>query len=267
MRIKGSDGLVGAGAVSRSFLARMPALLSRVGPIKASSYRVARRIANALRAGFAIQDDSSLATCGLIWLAVPEDVLGPVVAEMAAQLTLGGAQLENQMVVLCESTRDSRSLGPLCAAGARVASLNPVPETNERMFVAEGDRAVVAELRRRLAADHRKMIALEPGSKPFYLSGVYLCSHLLLPWIAGAVESLRVAGFSRAEATRLAESLGTRALRSYVKAGSKAWGPTAAVNLRAAVEHDLAAMSRSEPRLAELYASGAKGAIKFFQET
>lgn len=266
MRIKGTEGLVGAGGVSRSFLARMPALLSRLGPIKAASYRVARRIANALRSGSAVHDYSSLAVCDLIWLAVPDDALGPVVAEMASQAMLDGAMLHDTTVILCESTRDTRWLAPLRAAGARVASLNTVAEANERIFVAEGDRVAVAELRRRLAVENRKVIGLDPGSKPFYFTGVYLSSNLLLPWIAGAVESLRVAGFSRSEATRLAESLGARALRSYVKAGSKAWSPVAAAHLLEIAEHDLAAMRQSEPRLAALYESGVDGALKFFRE-
>jgi len=39
-------GLVSAGGISESFLQRMPVLLGALGPVKAASFPVARRIVN-----------------------------------------------------------------------------------------------------------------------------------------------------------------------------------------------------------------------------
>ena len=261
MKVQKTAGLVGAGGVSRSFLARMPALLARLGPVKGASFQVSCRIANGLRAGFGVSSYRALQECGLIWMVVPERLLDSVTQQLAAEIDLDG-----KLVVLCDALRDSLWPSPLRTAGARVASLNCVPDSKERTFAAEGHPAAVAELRRLLAMDGRKLIPLPAASKPLYLSGVYLGVHSLLPWIAGAVESLRAAGFPRAEAMRIVQAQGVRALRAYAKAGDKAWNPAAAENLHSAIERDLEALRLTDPRLALLYSDGAGLMRRFFRE-
>lgn len=260
MKVQKTAGLVGAGGVSRSFLARMPALLARLGPVKGASFQVSRRIANALRAGFGVPSYQALQECELIWIVVPEHMLDSVTQELAE------IRLHGKMVVLCDAWRDSLWPNPMRTAGARLASLNCVPASKERTFAAEGHPAAIAELRRLLAMDGRKLIPLRAASKPLYLSGVYLGVHALLPWIAGAVESLRAAGFPRAEALRAVQAQGVRALRAYGKAGDKAWNRAAAENLHGAIERDLEAIRMTDPRLAALYSDGAGGIPRFFRQ-
>lgn len=252
-------GLIGAGGVSRTFLARMPVLLSSIGPVKAASFRVARRIANSLRAGDAVMSYDGLAPCDLIWIAVPDSGLDRVSRELAAATPIKG-----KIAVLCGSSRDSFWPGPLLAGGALVATLNSVEESNERLFVAEGDPAAMRVLRRTIAAEKRKLIELRAASKALYLSGVHLATHLLLPWIAASVESLRDAGFSRVEATHLANVLGSRELRAYAKAGPKAWSPDAANALRQSIARDLDTIRAVDPKLAALYSSGIDQALRYF---
>jgi hypothetical protein len=252
-------GIVGAGAVHRSFLARMPALLHRIGPIKAASFRVARRISNTLRAGEAIKTFAGLEPCDLIWLVLPDTELERVSRDLAT-ITLTG-----KIAVVCGSARESSWFSPLVAAGARVATLNSVEESGERLFVAEGHPAAIGELRRLLTAEKRKLIELRPASKALYLSGIYLATHILLPWIAGSVESLREAGLSRVEATQVANALGARALRAYAKAGPKAWSPAAAAQLRQSIDNDLPTIRNADEKLASLYAKGVEQALQYFQ--
>lgn len=252
-------GLIAAGGVNRTFVARMPVLLGRIGPVKAASFRVARRIANTLRAGHAVISYAALAPCDLIWIAVPDAGLDKVSRDLAA------VPMAGKIAVLCGSARDSFWPGPLLAAGARVATLNCVEESNERLFVAEGDPDAMRALVRVIAAEKRKLIQLRAASKALYLSGVHLATYLLLPWIAASVESLRDAGLSRHEATRVANALGGRALRSYVKAGPKAWSPAAADRLRLSVARDLDTIRGVDPRLASLYADGVEQALRYFE--
>jgi hypothetical protein len=261
MKVQKTAGLVGAGGVSRSFLARMPALLARLGPVKGASLQVSRRIANGLRAGFGVPTYQALQECELIWIVVPERMLDSVTQQLAGEVRLHG-----KMVVLCDALRDSLWPSPLRTAGARLASLNCVPASKERTFAAEGHPAVIAEVRRLLAMDARKLIPLRAASKPLYLSGVYLGVHLLLPWIAGAVESLRAAGFPRAEAMRIVQAQGARALRAYAKAGDKAWNRTAAENLHHAIERDLEALRLTDSRLAVLFSDGAGCMQRFLRD-
>ncbi|HVO98085.1 MAG TPA: hypothetical protein VMT15_08455 [Bryobacteraceae bacterium] len=252
-------GLIGAGGVTRSFLSRMPVLLGRIGPVKASSFRVARRIANSLRAGNAVTSYSELAGCSLLWISVPDTGLDRLFRDLAAATPLAG-----KTVVLCGSTRDSFWPSPLLAAGARVVTLNCVEESHEKLFVAEGDPEAMRDLRRLMASERRRLIELRAASKALYLAGTHLASHLLLPWIAASVESLRLAGFSRAEATRLASALGAKALRSYGKAGSKAWSPSAADQLGLSIARDLETIRGADAKLAALYAGGVEQVLGYF---
>lgn len=252
-------GLVGAVGVTRSCLARMPALLDRLGPVKGSPFRVSRRIANGLRAGEGVAEYAAMESCQIILICVPEARLDTVSLELAAAIRLAG-----KTVVLSEVLRDSLQPSPLRTAGARVATLNCMPETDERGFIAEGHAAAVSELRRLLALDQRKLIELLPATKPLYLMGLHMGTHLLLPRIAAAVESLRAAGFTRTEATRAVSAFGEAALRGYDKTGAKAWKAAAAERMQGAIARDLAVIRQTDPRLAALFLQEAEQTLRFF---
>jgi hypothetical protein len=259
MRFQKPAGLIGAGGVNQSFLARLPAVLEKLGPVKGSSLKVSRRIANGLRAGFGVDDYCALAPCGVIWILAPETSLDFIAAELACAVPLTG-----KTVVLCDALRDSLRPSPLRTAGARVVTLNCLPESSERKFVGEGHPTALAELRKLLALDRRKLIELRPATKPLYFAGAYLGSQLLMPWIAGAAESFRAAGFSRDEAVGAVEALGVRALRAYGKAGDKAWDRTTAERLHRAIARDLDTLRFNDSRLATLFSDGSDRMLRYF---
>jgi hypothetical protein len=259
MKLQKTAGLVGAGGVSQSFVARMPALLEQLGPVKGSSLKVSRRIANGLRAGVGVGDYKALAPCDLIWICAPEDLVNSLASELACAIPLAG-----KVVVLCDVLRDSFWPSPLRTAGARIATLNCLPESLERKFVAEGHPRALTELRKLLARNHRRLIEIRPATKPLYLAGVHLASHLLLPWIAGATESLRAAGFARNEAVSAVEALGERTLRAYGKAGDKAWNRAVAEQLQRSVAEDFETLRQTDTRLAALFSDGGERMLRYF---
>jgi len=250
-------GLISAGGVSKSFLARMPALLNTIGPVKATSFRVARRITNSLRAGHAVEPYSALEKCDLVWIAVPESALDRILAEFSTQAAVHG-----RMIAICGTARSSSGTGLL--RGARLATLNVVPG-DERTLIAEGHPSILREFRRLIAAEQRKLIEIEPQGKALYQAGVHLASDLLLPYFSAGVETLRTAGFSRSEAARIAEGLAARALRAYAKAGKKAWRATTALDLRRSRECDLDGIREVDPRRASLYERGMEQALEYFK--
>jgi predicted short-subunit dehydrogenase-like oxidoreductase (DUF2520 family) len=252
-------GLVCNGSVTRSFLARLPSLLARLGPVKASTFRIARQIAHSLHAGQAASHYSALEPCPMIWFAIPDSSLDRTLRDFVAQ-----TPLDKPMVVLCESARASSVPAPLAGIGARVVWLHPIPESRERLFVAEGHSAPLRVLQRLLAEDGRKLIELKPGGRPVFFAGIYFASALLLPWFAAAIESLRASGLTRAEAAAVGENLAARTLRRYVKAGDRAWKSKIAPALRHVLEQDLEPMRRINPRLAELYEKGVRAALQKF---
>jgi predicted short-subunit dehydrogenase-like oxidoreductase (DUF2520 family) len=139
-----------------------------------------------------------------------------------------------------------------------------LPESLERKFVAEGHPQALTELRKLLARDHLRLIEIRPATKPLYLAGVHLASHLLLPWIAGATESLRAAGFARNEAVSAVEALGERTLRAYGKAGDKAWNRAVAEQLQRAVAEDFETLRQTDTRLAALFSDGGERMLRYF---
>src|SRR4051794_12047254 len=164
MKSRKPTGLVGFGGVNQSFLSRIPGLLEQLGPVKGSSLKVSRRIANGLRAGFGVAEYAALEACGIIWVYAPENLLDCISGQLASAIPLAG-----KIVVLCDALRDSLQPGPLRMAGARVVTVNCVPESHERKFVGEGHPTALAELRKLLTPDHRRLLELRPGGKPLYL--------------------------------------------------------------------------------------------------
>jgi|GEM_PF-1171074 len=259
MRSQKPAGLIGAGGVNQSFLARLPAVLEQLGPVKGSSLKVSRRIANGLRAGFGVDDYQELAPCRLIWILAPETALDFITTELASAVPMMG-----KTVVLCDALRDSLRPSPLRTTGARVVTLNCMPESAERKFVGEGHPAALVELRKLLAMDRRKLIELRPACKPLYFAGAYMGSQLLMPWIAGAADSFRAAGFSREEAVGAVEALGVRALRGYAKAGDKAWNRATAERLQRAIAPRAETLRFTDTRLAALFSDGSDRMLRYF---
>jgi hypothetical protein len=257
--MKQEYGLVAAGGVSQSFLARLPHFLAHLGPIKATSFRAARRIALSLRRGHAASHYSVLEPCTVIWISVPEATLERVVSELVAQTPLRGT-----MVVLVGMVRDSLWPSSLLVAGARVATLNVMEGSGERSFVAEGDPDAMRVLRQLFTKEKKMLIELAPAAKPFYFAGMRLSSSLLLPWISAAVESFHAAGFRQTDALAVAGSLSVQAAYTYEKSGRKAWNKNLTVELRHALEHDIETLRESDPRLAHAYAEGLRQALAYF---
>lgn len=252
-------GLISAGGVSQSLLVRLPSLLSTIGFVKAASYRVARRIANTLRAGRAVEHYADLEECRLIWIAVPDAAVDRVAREIAGAVSSPA----NLRVVLCGSNFDSHRIGALRDAGVHIASLNAM-DSDARTLVAEGHPSVLSELRRIAAADKRRLIEIRPAAKSFYLAGVHLASHVVLPWIAAALESFRAAGFSRAEAAEAVVYMNGGSVRAYAKAGRKAWSAEAEVDLRRSVDLYLDSIRAKNQGLAAIYSVGVTVATRYF---
>jgi hypothetical protein len=257
--MKQEYGLVAAGGVSQSFLARLPGFMAHLGPIKAPTFRAARRIALSLRRGHAASYYSMLEPCSVIWISVPEAGLERVLSDLLAQ-----TPIHRTMVVLVGMVQDSLEPSPLIRAGARVATLNVVEGSGERSFVAEGHRDTMRMLAKLFSADKKKLIQLAPGAKPFYFAGMQLSSSLLLPLISAAVESFRAAGFRQTDALAVAGSLSVQAAYTYEKSGRKAWNRTLTATLREALDNDIDALRESDPRLADAYAEGLRQALEYF---
>jgi hypothetical protein len=255
-------GLVTAGSVNQSFLARMPALLAQIGPVKASSSQAARHVAKSLRAGYAVTHYSALELCPLIWVAVPEASLDRIVRDLAAQMPV-----HRTMIVICGCDRESSWPDALRRAGARIATLNAVDDPRASTFVAEGHPDTLRAIRRVVMNDKRRLIQLNPSSKPLFIAAAQLSTDLVLPWMDAAVDALRAAGFSRSEATEVTGSWVKRSLRLYDNSGPKAWNRHAAARAKRALDRGLGGIGNQEPQVAALYSEGLRLALAHFGQS
>ena len=252
-------GLVTAGSVGQSFLARMPLLQAHLGPIKANSPQAARLAARILRAGYGVTHYSALEFCDLIWVAVPERALDRTLRELAAQMPI-----RETMVVLCDCARTSDRENPLSKMGARIASLNAVSGTRESYFIAEGHPDVTKAIKRLLSRDKRKLLLIPPESKPLYFSGIYAATHMLLPIVDTSVQFLRAAGFARADAVDVTEALVRGVMKQYQNVGSKSWGERDAEALHRLLAEDISKIAAGHPDAAETLRKGVALALSHF---
>jgi predicted short-subunit dehydrogenase-like oxidoreductase (DUF2520 family) len=239
--------LVGAGPVSRSFLARLPAVAEHLGPVKGFSFRLASRMANALRAGFPVADYAALDHSRMILLWQPPRSLGRVLAELAA----APIDWRHKTVILCAAEGDSSALAVLAALGAATASLAPLGGFDTNRILIEGDRPALAAARRLLAHGEVKVVELRRGTKAVYLAGITFLSTFPAPLLAAAGDCLRLAGLNSQLANQVVDRLSQQALRTYLRGGRKAWAETEA-------RAELAALERIKPELAASYADALR---------
>jgi predicted short-subunit dehydrogenase-like oxidoreductase (DUF2520 family) len=255
-------GLLGGGQVSKSFLVRWRRLPENLGPVKASSYRLASRIANTLHAGYPVAQYEDLSRCQGVIIYVPDAQLGPALEELqAAELTWAG-----KVVLLCDSSLDSSELGELARRGAAVGSLNPLEGFEDRRFLVEGDRQAVRAAHRLLDDRETKVLEIQTAEKSLLAAGLVFATSLFTPLAAVGVDCLRKAGLKPGPAVATIERLVQKSLRGYIKAGRKSWGGPFATRDQEAVLRQLTALFRSNPMVASYYAESAMFALQLFRQ-
>ncbi len=253
-------GLFAGGAVSGSFLMRLPGLARRLGPVTAVSYRLASRIVNTLRAGRPVKDASALDPCRTILICVPENTLLQAVGMLA------GADIEwaGKTLLLCESAATSRSLDCLRARGAAAASVAGI-EGSAGHFLVEGDTPAIRYARRLIADLGGKAVEFDTSRMAFYDAGRALATSMFTPLIAACVECLSTAGRNPASAARIAETLLQRTLRAYLQSGKKSWSGPLALGNGSEVRRQLAVLGENKPQLADYYRKAAVSALEYFE--
>ena len=243
--------LVGAGPVSRSFLARLPAVAEHLGPVMSLSFRLASRIANAMRSGFPVAGYKDLDRSRVVLVALPARYLSRVVSELAA------APLDwtRKTVILCDGERDSAVLASLAARGAATASLAPLEGFDEKRLLIEGDPAALLAARRLLVHGDVRLVELRRQTKTAYVAGITFLTALSAPLFAAANDCFRSAGLNSRLRAQVIERLAARTLRAYLKGGGKSWTGVAA-------RGEAAALERISPELAASYADAARVALR-----
>ncbi|HEX6615694.1 MAG TPA: Rossmann-like and DUF2520 domain-containing protein [Gemmatimonadales bacterium] len=146
---------------------------------------------------------------GLLLLAVPDDVIGAVAAELAQ----AGAVTGRQVVLHLSGLLDRRALAPLEPTAAGLGSFHPLqsvaraseaPGRLAGAFAAiEGDERALAAGERLAAALGMRPVRLQPGAKPAYHAGAVIASNYLVVLADLAERIAREAGIPAEDATKL----------------------------------------------------------------
>jgi len=252
-------GLIGAGPVSQYFAAKLPRVRQQLGPVAASSHRLASRIVNSLRAGEAIRDLSGLAPSEMILICAPDGHL----QSLLPILRRGSQKWANKHIVLCDCDAESRSLDFLQERGASVASLSSLPGTS-RKYLVEGDKNAVKCARGLVKEMKGAPIEIRTDHYALFRAAKTISSSLFTPLLEGCTSALRRSGINGAGPSQIAEALFLHSLRAYRYSGRKSWSGSIARGDQRVIEEEVESLRAFKPVLAELYCTGSQSAQKLF---
>ncbi len=238
-------GVLGAGAVRKSLIGRLPSRARAIGPVCATSYRVASRIANSLRAGYPVRSAEELRVVRAVLVSTPPEHLEGVVA----LLRNAAIDWRGKALIFCDCAPDAESRREF---GERGASTAVAREFGTRLIAEGEDRGALRAVQGLARELGLRPVQISKGAGGVFGAAVLLGTAALTPLIDRAAELLRAAGIRDGEAARMASSLFGQTARDYAHSGQQSWawyvrGPDAA---------RLEAQAAGEPILRQLVLYG-----------
>jgi hypothetical protein len=217
-------GLIVEGNSTSSAILRLPSVGAQLGPVKAGSLQVARRVSNFLRSGYGINTYEELAGSSIILIRVPDGAVARVVTELCES----DLDLSQYGFVLCETWMQTEALQPLKERGAAIASLVAASETRRKLFAVEGDTTVVRQIRRIVERGEAQTVELRAGAKHLLFAATVLLTAIPAPVLLCAQQALRESGISGSQRATLLEDLADATLAGFLRSSKGLWaGPLA----------------------------------------
>lgn len=231
--------LLASGNAAASPVLRALGAAQAIGPVASTSFRVASRIANTLRAGRAVPSAEAFEACSLVLIRAPHPALDAAVA----QLTAAPFEWKNRTVILIGD--DGKCLAPLRELGAVTAVIAAMPGFEDRIFVLEGERAALRELRP-LLGRAVQIALIPPGARARFDAAITLAGYALFPTLAAADAAFVSTGLSRRVTDPVLEKMVQRTLRAWMSGRRKAWG-TLDARAGARIPHEIGALESAAP--------------------
>jgi predicted short-subunit dehydrogenase-like oxidoreductase (DUF2520 family) len=257
--------IVGAGHVGR-VLGRLLAAHGAfdVQDVLTRSGAGARDAVAFIGAGRAVEAIGQLRPASAWMLAVGDDQIAPVCAQLAQAGSLDGA-----VVFHCSGARASDELGAAAQAGAFTASVHPVRSFADPDAVAagfagtfcgiEGDARALALLAPAFEAIGARLVPIDAAAKTVYHAASVFASNYLVTVLDAALRAYQAAGVPEPVARELARPLASETLANVFRMGPEAAlsGPIARGD-HATVARQQAAVSGWDAPTGELYAALAE---------
>jgi predicted short-subunit dehydrogenase-like oxidoreductase (DUF2520 family) len=263
-----SLNIIGAGHVGR-VLGRLFAQSGEF-EVRGVLTRSADSAADAVRfigAGHAVEGIAQLEPADAWMLAVPDDQIAAVCAQLASACPLAGA-----LVFHCSGAKSSADLEPAAQAGALTASAHPIrsfadPEAVAHSFGGtwcgvEGVPGALVMLEPALLAIGGRVARIDAAAKTVYHAAAVFASNYLVTVIDATLRAYQAAGIPEAAARELARPLAAETLANVFRLGPEAalTGPIARGDM-ATVARQQAAVSDWDAASGDLYAALAKATV------
>lgn len=241
--------LVVEGNSTSAPILKLPRIAEELGPIKSGSLRIARRVSNFLRAGYAVATYEDLQAARLILLRIPDPATERVVGELCA----ADLPFQDLAFVLCDTWLTTDVLAPLRLRGAAVASTCEIPAGHQGTFFAvEGQAGATRPFRRLLDRCDARSFELKPGTKELLFCAALLTTALPIPLFAAAQQALRACGIIGNPLASVMEGSAREMFRGFCAGARLTWGgPLTECSPEVAQEY-LAALRKKLPEVAEV---------------
>jgi predicted short-subunit dehydrogenase-like oxidoreductase (DUF2520 family) len=253
-------GLAAAGNISQSLLMRVPQLKHKLGPVASSSYRLASRIVNTLRAGTAVRTAAELQSTNVILLCVP----GVPLTQLVGLSFVEEIQWQGKTVLICDTAVNGEISADLRLRGASVATLNSVPGL-PASFLISGDRASLKLARTLVRSVAGGIIEIAPEHLVLFDAAVTLASSLFTSLLETAVECLRQSGLDQPLTGKTVDLLFQHSLRSFKHSGRKSWSGPVANGDRDSIDAQIRALKQCKPRMASYFSEAAHFSFELYQ--
>jgi hypothetical protein len=210
-------GVIAAGALSKSLISQLPRKSRQIGPVAGVSFRVASRMANSLRAGYAVRSADELNGAPVILFHAPADQIRAIAA------LLEGARIDwkGRPLIFCDCevpiaiVERFRALGACTAVARRFGIAGSI--------MVEGTAPALA-CAHRLAAELRlRAIELAPDTRDLFAAAITLATSALTPLVNRAAGLLRDCGLRDRDAVRIATALFAQTIQEYSHSGKQSW--------------------------------------------
>ncbi|MDQ1815101.1 DUF2520 domain-containing protein [Massilia sp. CCM 9210] len=178
-------------------------------------------------AGRALAGLASMRPADAWMLAVGDDQIGAVCAQLAGAQALTGA-----IVFHCSGAKSSAELAAASAAGALVASVHPIRSFADPALVAqhfdgtfcgtEGDADALAVLMPALASIGAQPVAIDAQAKTVYHAASVFASNYLVTVLDAALRAYQAAGVPEPVARAMAQPLASESMANVFRLGAAA---------------------------------------------
>jgi hypothetical protein len=212
-------GFLGTGAVSRTFLAGLPALTEMLGPVFTPARRATPRVVTALGSGFTVDCIEELRGCRAMLVCAPKEESESLLQSATEAGVLAGL---DTLLLAEESTL---AAVPTVAANSvsDMGRVTALPLRRHSTFLVEGSLRFRRFCQKLLDVPISRLVMAGRESRTMVDAGMFLAEEFCLPLLEATQAAFIAAGIHRDQARELGAELLRESIENARFAGRKRW--------------------------------------------